>query len=81
MSLTAKFSRYYEQYFNNINFNQQDLKQFIRMTYYENLVSLGKIAMKPDEKKEFCKPRIEWLKAEIEALTDYADKNNISLFD
>jgi hypothetical protein len=51
------------------------------MTYYENLVSLGKIAMKPDEKKEFYKPRIEWLKAEIEALTDYADKNNISLFD
>jgi hypothetical protein len=51
------------------------------MTYYENLVALGKISLKPSEKQEFYKERAEWLKAEIEALTTYSEKNNIDLID
>jgi hypothetical protein len=78
-SLKDKFYKYYNGYLKNSGYNEEDIALYVRLSYFENLIALGKIAMKCDEKKEFYEERATWLKAEIEALTDYSDKNNINL--
>jgi predicted HTH domain antitoxin len=68
----------FEKFFENKNWNQEDIRIYAIHLYWENIKSLGRIALKADLNRLLTQ-RFEELKAETRVLIEYAKMYDIEL--
>jgi hypothetical protein len=65
--------------FDILDYSDDDVRAYIRDEYVRLAQQIGKIIVKPDDKRKFYKKRLDWLKDELKGLLSFAAKYRIQL--